>query len=357
MLNFTVGPVQIDSDILQMGAEQVPYFRTPEFSALMLENERIMKVLSKAPEDARAVFITGSGTAAMEAVIMNCFQKKDRVLVVNGGSFGARFCVLCELHQIPYTEIKLEYGEVLTEEKLLEYDGGEYTGFIVNIHETSTGVYYDPVIIHDFCKRNQLFLAVDAVSSFLADSFEMKQWGVNAMLTGSQKALAVPPGVSVVVLDQEAVERVQNTKCASMYLDLKNALKDGERGQTPFTPAVGILLQMNRRLKQIEETGLEQEQKRIAALAEDFRGRIKALPVTLFSGSMSNAVTALKVSADKDAYQVFEILKEEYNIWVCPNGGELAHSVFRVGHIGALSLEDNTCLVNALYELAERGVL
>ena len=113
MLNFTVGPVMSDDVVCAIGAEQVPYFRTPEFSAVMLENEKLMKKFAKAGDDARVVFITGSGTAAMEATVMNVFDKTDKVLVVNGGSFGQRFVELCQIHEIPYEEIKLEKGKAL----------------------------------------------------------------------------------------------------------------------------------------------------------------------------------------------------------------------------------------------------
>ena len=111
MLNFTVGPVMSDDVVCAIGAEQVPYFRTPEFSAVMLENEKLMKKFAKAGNDARVVFITGSGTAAMEATVMNVFDRTDKILVVNGGSFGQRFVELCQIHEIPYEEIKLEKGK------------------------------------------------------------------------------------------------------------------------------------------------------------------------------------------------------------------------------------------------------
>lgn len=358
MLNFTVGPVEIDRDVLAAGALPVPYFRTPEFSEVMIENEKLMCEFAKAPEGSRAVFVTGSGTASMEAVVMNCLSKEDNVLVVEGGGFGTRFVQMCELHGIPHTPIRLEAGKALTREDLAPYEGKGYTAFLVNIHETSTGVYYNPELIHEFCQKNQLFLAVDAISSFLADEFEMEKWGVNVMLTGSQKALAVPPGISVVVMDQEAQKRVNENTCPCMYLDLKSALKNGERGQTPFTPAVGILLQINQRLKQIKNHGGYQwEHDRIAEIAADFREKVKVLPVECFSESMSNAVTALKTRDGVDAYKVFEVLKDEYKIWVCPNGGEMGHKVFRVGHIGALTTKDNDTLIEAMHKLAERGLL
>lgn len=357
MLNFTVGPVMSDENVRAIGAEQVPYFRTPEFSEIMIENEALMKKFAKAGDDARVVFITGSGTASMEATVMNVFDQNDKVLVVNGGSFGHRFVELCEIHDIPYEEIKLNVGKALKKEQLDVYSGKGFTGFLVNVHETSTGVYYNIDMISEFCKKNGIFLVVDAISSFLADDFNMKELGVQVMITGSQKALACPPGISVIVLSHEAVERIEGHSVKCMYFDLKSALKNGERGQTPFTPAVGILRQINARLKAIDTAGgVETETRKIAELAQDFREKIKGLPFEIVSESMSNAVTPLH-PLNVSAYDVFMKLKEEYGIWVCPNGGELKDSAFRVGHIGALTKDDNTTLVNAFKDLQIRGLL
>lgn len=357
MLNFTVGPVMASDSVRHIGAEQVPYFRTAEFSAVMKENERLMTTFAKAPEGSRAVFITGSGTASMEAVVMNVFTPADKVLVVNGGSFGHRFVQLCEIHDIPHTEILLQTGRKLTAEHLAPYEEKGYTGFLVNLHETSTGVLYDIQMIADFCRRNHIFLAVDSISSFLADPFDMAALGVQVMITGSQKALACPPGISAIVLSPEAVERVSGNKVRSMYFDLKDALKNGERGQTPFTPAVGTLLQIHERLKEIERSGgVEAENRRIGMLAEDFRSKIASLPLTIVSESLSNAVTPLHPQ-NASAYEIFLKLKDEYSIWICPNGGELAEKVFRVGHLGALTADDNTTLVEALKDLQRKGIL
>lgn len=357
MINFTVGPVQSEDYVLQIGAKHSPYFRTPEFSEVMLESERLMLKFANAPVGSKVCFITGSGTASMEAAVMNCFDRNDRVFIVNGGSFGERFVKICKLHGIEYTEIKKQPGRTLTEDDLNSLDTKGYTGFLVNIHETSTGVYYDPELISRFCKKHNLFLVVDAISSFLADDFNMRDWGVNVMITGSQKALAVPPGVSVIVLDGKAQERIAANECKCMYLDIKAALKDAERGQTPFTPAVTTLLQINERLKRIDEKGVRFETERIKNLANDFRNSIKDLPVCIFSDNMSNAVTPLAVREGRDAYEVFSVLKDEYGIWICPNGGDLRHQVFRVGHIGALTKSDNKVLVSALFELKKRGII
>ena len=357
MINFTVGPVQSDDVVKAIGAMDVPYFRTPEFSETMKENEKLIKKFAKATESDSVVFITGSGTASMEAVIMNTLSQTDKALVVNGGSFGARFVELCKLHNIPYDEIKLEYGESLKKYHLDPFDEKEYTTFIVNIHETSTGVLYDINLISDFCKRNNLFLIVDAISSFLADEISFSGNEIDAMIIGSQKALACPPGISIIVLSENAKERIENIERKCMYLDLKSALKNAERGQTPFTPAVGTLLQINARLLQIDKDGgSNSEIEKISGLANDFRKKISVLPFEIKSESLSNAVTPL-CPLNASAYKIFETLKDEYNIWVCPNGGELTDSLFRVGHIGNLTEDDNDKLIYALCDMQKRKLL
>ena len=357
MINFTVGPVQSSDTVRAIGAEQVPYFRTAEFSELMLENERLVKKFAKASDDSKVVFITGSGSAGMETAIMNTLTPADKAIVVNGGSFGHRFVELCELHEIPFAEIRLQLGKALKAEHLKEFEGKGYTTFIVNKHETSTGVHYDMQLISDFCKRNGLFLIVDCVSTFLADPFDMETLGADVMITGSQKALACPPGISVMALSPKALTRIEKVKCKCQYLDLKLALKNAERGQTPWTPAVGILRQINARLKEIDANGgVDAEIARTAALANYFRERIKDLPFEIVSESLSNAVTPLHPTT-ASAYDIFLKIKDEYGMWICPNGGDMKDTVFRVGHIGALTTSDYDRLIDAFADLQKKGFI
>lgn len=357
MLNFTVGPVQSSEDICEIGGQQVPYFRTPEFSRIMIENEALMLEFIKAPEGSRAVFLTGSGTASMEAAVINTLTENDRALVVNGGSFGQRFVELLKLHKVSYTEIRPESGRGVQEWQLLQFENKGYTAFLVNIDETSTGVLHDCRLIGEFCRRNGLFLIVDAISSFLADDLDMAACHADVVLTGSQKALACPPGVSIVMLSPRALKRIEDVPTKCRYLDLKDALKNAERGQTPFTPAVGILLQINARLRQIRrDGGVEKETERIHALAQYFREQIKKLPFEIISKSLSNAVTPLHPKT-ASAYDIFMRLKDEYGIWVCPNGGAMKDTVFRVGHIGALTYADYDKLLNALKDMQRKGMI
>ena len=361
MINFTVGPVQMDQETRKLGKKDVPYFRTTEFSKIMKENEELLCSFFDAPENSYVVFMTGSGTASMEGGIINFFSKEDKVIVVNGGSFGHRLVEICQIHEIPFTEIKLEYGKPLTQEHLSNLSDKGYTGFLVQLCETSTGIKYDMNLIGDFCKNNNLFLFVDAVSGFMADEFSMKKMHVNAAITGSQKALSLPPSMSFTVMDEKAVERTKKINVKNLYFNYPSYLKDMERGQTPFTPAVGTLIQLNEKLKRIQKNGGIKEQNRIISeRAKYFRNKIVGLPLKMFTllEDSSNCVTALiPTTSGINAHKVFEIIKDEYKIWICPNGGDMAEKVFRVGHIGSITNKQIDKLIKVFKDLVKRGLL
>ena len=355
MLNFTVGPVMSSQEVLEIASHSAPYFRTPEFSKLMQENEEGMLTLLHAPENSRCVFLTASGTGAMESCVMNILHPRDRVIVVNGGSFGQRFVDLCALHRLSFTEVKCGFGTQLKREQLAGLE--DHTALLVNMHETSSGLLYDMQMISDFCRENSILLIVDAISAFLSDELDMQALGAAAVLTGSQKALAVQPGVSVIALTPEAMRRIEQNDEVCLYLSLKQGLKNGERGQTPFTPAVTVLLQLHARLSEIiEHGGAGHERERIAAVAAAFRRGIADLALEIVAENPSNAVTALHPLRG-NAAEIIRAAKEDYGIWLCPNGGELADKVFRVGHIGCITDEDNRMLLEALHDLNRRSLL
>lgn len=355
MLNFTVGPVTSDPDIIEVASHSTPYFRTSEFSEVMKESEKIFLEMLNAPEGSRAVFLTASGTGSMESVVINMLNAQDKVIVINGGSFGQRFVELCELHEQSFTEVKCDFGHQLKREQLKGLE--DHTALLINMHETSSGVLYDMKMVAKFCKENYIMLLVDAISAFLSDELDMTELDIAVVITGSQKALACQPGISLIALAPEAIKRVDENKEKCMYLSLKHAIKNQERGQTPFTPAVTTLLQINKRLLNISQGGgVQQERKNISSVAEDFRSSIKDLPFEFVSESPSNTVTCLR-PIHGGAKEIVRILKDEYNIWACPNGGEMADVVFRIGHIGHITYEDNHKLIDALHDMNRRGLL
>lgn len=337
---------------LHIASEQLPYFRTPEFSELMFENERLFKASIRAARNSKTVFLTTSGTGAMEAAVINCFGDEDKLLVINGGGFGKRFAEICQIHGISYDELKLDFGEVLTEDRLNGFDGSKYTGLLVNLHETSTGQLYDINLISAYCRKYGLYLVVDAISTYLADKIEFDAMEIDVLIVSSQKALALSPGLSVVEISERIYRnRVLKMPIRSMYLDFKSHVKNMERGQTPFTPAVGILLELNERLKQIETTGVDEIQTEMHTLAERFRRELKTRGFRIPEYPLSNALTP--VLLEPNAREIYEQLKSKYGIMVTPSGGALEKVLIRVGHLGNVKWDDYEVLLNAMEQIRE----
>jgi aspartate aminotransferase-like enzyme len=357
MILFSVGPVEIDPDIRRIGGDRLPYFRTEEFSDMNRRMASMIKQSVHAEDDSQVVFLTASGTGAMEAAVINTFAGSDRLLVIVGGSFGRRFADICEIHGLEHTVLELKQGQALTEKSLQPYRGRGFSGLLVNAHETSTGVLYDLPMISRFCQQEGLLLVVDAISSFLADPYYMKQWNIDITILSTQKALGLPPGLSILVVGGRAIERIRRRRAASLYFNLDLYFDNMRRGQTPFTPAIGILLQLRSRLEQIEKQGQNSIIEHTAALARNFRNRIKDLPFDIPSESLSNALTPLQPQNNVSAYEIYFHLKENYKIIVCPNGGALRHRLFRVGHMGYLTVDDNTRLINAFLEMQAEGLI
>lgn len=360
MINFTVGPVTSHKRIVDIAGMQTPYFRTSEFSDVMFDCEARMLSILNAPQGSKCAFLTTSGTGGMEACVVGTLSKKDKVAVINGGTFGKRFVDLCSMHNILFVEISCNFGEQITKDRLEELSNQGITALLVNMDETSSGLLYDMHVISDFCKRNGIFLVVDAISSFLADHIDMTEIGANVIIIASQKALALQPGMAFVALDTKAVERIYSIDDDCMYLSIKDALENMKRGQTPFTPAVSIVLQLNERLKMIEECGgVANEIAHVKEFATFFREQTEKYALELLitnPQNRSNAVTAVRVKHN-NAGIICEKLKDQFGIWVCPNGGTYKDSIFRVGHIGALSMKDYYVLDDALGRLKAEGLI
>lgn len=341
---FTIGPTQMYKSTLEVRSHIVPYFRTPEFSELMLDNKRLMIKLQKADIDSEVVFLTASGSGAMEATVMNCFDQNDHLLIVCGGTFGERFVKICEIHSIPHDVIYLEQDEVLNFEHFDKYNGCGITGVLVNIDETYTGQLYDINIIHDFCKANNAYLVVDAISSFLCDPYEAKKHSVDATIISSQKGLCIAPGLSFVTLSPRMIEKIKTIEVRSLYFDFKDYMKNMERGQTPFTPAVGVCFELNDMLHKIDDQGVDNRVKEVRERAEYFRNKIVGMPVHLPGYPLSNAISPIRFEKDI-AMEFFAYLKDNKKIMVNPVGGELGKRSIRVSHVGDLHFKDYDNLI------------
>ncbi len=344
---FTPGPVKMSDEILEVGAKQTPYFRNCEFSDVTYACEKGLIEMVNAPEGSKVIFLTASGTAGMESVVMNLLNKKDNALVVHGGGFGGRFVKICEVHEVPHTDFQVTNTNLSDIETLVPNE--EYSALIVNAHETSVGHLYDLDAMGAYAKKNDMLYIVDAISMLVTDPIDMQSSNIDVVIASSQKGLALPPGLTMVILAPRALERVQDIN--SLYFNFKDYLSNGERGQTPYTPAVTIMLQLEARLNQIKRRGgVEQSIKRAKDIAEYFRAEIKGLPLKEYTPFMPNAMTTLTPTDGKSAMDIVNGLEDGYKVMVCPNGGAERDIIFRVSHMGDMTRAYTDVLIDALYD-------
>lgn len=344
---FTPGPVPMDERTLVIGGEQTPYFRNEAFSQVVLECENGILETLNAPEGSRVLFFAASGTGAMEATITNLVLPHERVLTVIGGGFGERFADMARFHNIETEELYVEDDDLSDVEPLNSTSKSDV--LLLNAHETSIGLLYDVDSIGQWCHANNMFFIVDAISMYITDPLDMNSSGIDAVILSSHKGLALPPGLAMVVLSPKAIEKVGQIS-RSFYFDFSKVLEDGRRGQTPFTPPVTIMLQLQERMQRILKEGIEQQWVRTAKLADYFRKAIEPLPLAFYCSYMPNAMSALIPTDGKSAYKIVEDLEVHYNVVLTPNGGELRDKLFRVGHMGAMDQSYIDVLIDALYD-------
>lgn len=341
MKHFIVGPVQMYPCTKEVYKNDTVYFRTIEFSNIVLDCLNRLSFLIGNNEKDSLIYLTASGTAAMEAVVENSVFEDDKVLVINGGTFGRRFCELLKHHNKNFDSINLNWGETLTSDLLYQFDNQNYTMLFVNLHETSNGQLYDIQLLSEFCKKNNMLLVVDAISTFLADDYDMEKYGIDATIISSQKGLCLSAGLSFISVSKRMKEKILScSNVASSYFDLKDYFKNIERGQTPYTPAVNIIYELKAILDYIEATGgKEIWLKNIEAKAKYFRKKVLELGFEFPNYPLSNMLTPL-IFKDIKASEIVKELKDRFQIYVNPCGGDLADKLIRISHIGNTTIKD-----------------
>ena len=338
-------PGLIEKEILDIGAGQIPYMRTDEFSELVLESEQLL--LNQIGCNAgRVIVYTASGTAAMESAVVNYASKFNKILAINGGTFGKRWKELCDYHDIACDEFKVDFGSDINYEQLENcLVKNKHQILLCQHHETSSGQFYNMDHISDICKRNGISLVVDAISSFLSDPFNMSKWDIDLTILSSQKGLNLPPGLSFLVISKKAIE--MGFKNKNFYLDIFDNLNNLERGQTPFSPATSLFLQLNYRLKKIQEIGIEKVLDQVNTNAIYFREQCNLHNWTLSAESHSSCITGFYVNSGRKICD--ELTKEK--IYVMPSGKK---DLLRISHIGLQNKEILNSLIKKIIRIQNK---
>ena len=337
-----VFPGDIDTSIMAIGAEPFMYMRTDAFSEINKESERILLDLIHC-SGGRTIIYTGSGTGAMSAVVENYCTTKRKAFVIDGGSFGHRWFQLCEYYGVPVVDYKVPFAKDIDYEDLERTVAAERPDvFLCQHHETSSGQLFNRKEISRVCHKYGVSLVVDVISSFLAEELSMDELDIDICVTSTQKGLNIPPGLSVLFFSKNLNDYPFNHR--GYYWDFEDNFSNLKRGQTPFSPATILYLQLNARLRQLKAEG--GEGKNIEAVrhrAMCFRELCKKYGWTIPAEVPSMAITGFQ-TGDTAERKIFKGLIEKYDTYIMPGS---VPGFYRVSHMGLQSDEE-------LNQLAER---
>lgn len=333
--------------LLEM-AQPVQHHRTAEFRALFKECTELLSYVFQTT--AQPMIVTGSGTAAMEAAILGCAKKDSRTLVMHAGKFGERWRDILKRFQLPYVEYQLDYGKGFTAEGVAEqFKANPDIRNVVMVHsETSTCAVSDLQGIAKVCRANDALLLVDGITAIGALPFKMDEWGIDVAVTGSQKALMLPPGLAFVAVNERAWKVVDSHQEPAYYTSLKQYRKGFPDGDLPYTPNNQMMLGLRHTLRQIQKEGIENVWKRTAMLAAGTRAAAAALNVQVFAETPADSVTGLVVPDGVDEAKWRKDLKADYGVHVAGGQGHLKGKMIRANHMGYVDLIDTVGLVVAL---------
>lgn len=341
-----VFPGNIEDSILQIGGKPFPYMRTEQFSQLVKDSEKMLLDLIHCPQG-RVIFYTASGTGAMDAVVGNYVSQCKKAFIIAGGSFGYRWKSLCEYYDCPNEVFEVPFARDMDYIQLeAAVAAAKPDVLLCQHHETSTGQLYDMEKISAICKKYQISLVVDAISSFLADELDMEALDIDICITSSQKGLNIAPGLSFLFLSPKMLQ----TKFAhkSYYFDFAENLRNLERGQTPYSPATTIFLQLHARLKADVSIGVKDIIASVRARALYFRELCKQNNWEVPAEVPSNCITGFFIR--KNGNILFqELLKED--IYIMPGG---TPDYFRVSHLGVQTHEDLDDLAKRIKDIEDR---
>ena len=344
------GPTTLPPAVRKALSEQMINHRGPEFAALLGEiTEGTQRVFATQHD---VLFFPASGTGGLEAAIVNQFSPGDRVLSITVGSFGERWCEIARAFGLDVDHMQIEWGRAAdpahVEERLRER--GPFAGVLVTHNETSTGVTNPVERLAPNVRRHGALFLVDAVSSMGAIPFQTDAWDVDVAITGSQKAWMCPPGMTMLSVSPRAWEAHARARLPRSYFDFGAARDYQRRGQTPYTPAVGLMYALRAALGLIEKEGLEKVFRRHHLVAERTRKGIKALGLELAADRKhySDTVTSVKAPPGADLKAVFKRLREEHDVVLATGQDHWRDTHFRIGHLGHVRRSDVDHALDAL---------
>jgi aspartate aminotransferase-like enzyme len=346
---FTPGPVPLPPEVIKALGQQIIHHRTAEFTNIFLQVREKLQKLLKTERD--VLMFSSSGTGAMESSIVNFFKEDDTVLVINAGKFGQRWKEIAKRYNLKVVDYEIPWGKTYDKDKIIEILGKypEIKGILVQQSETSTTTYHDVKFLSE--KANEMLedciVVVDGITSVGVYEVYPEEIGIDVLVTGSQKALMLPPGLSILYYSEKAEKRLETSNLPKYYFDVKAESKKQSKGQTAFTPAINLIIALNESLNLILNEGLENLAKRHEIMAKATREAVKEIGLELLSESPANSATGVYSPAGINADDLRkELLKVGFRV----AGGQdhLKGKIFRIAHMGYFDFMDVVQIIAGL---------
>ena len=349
---FTPGPTPIPPDALLAMAQPIDYHRSEDAVALIKDVLEKLKHVFQTEND--VLFLTSSGTGAMDGAVANLLCRGDKVLVIQSGKFGERWVEICEAYGIEVIRIDVACGSSVAPEAVEAQltANPDVKAVFATLCETSTGALHNIKALAGLTRSSPTLLVVDAVSALGADDLQMDNWGVDVVVSCSQKGLMTPPGLAFAALNKRAWEAVERSDLPKYYFDFRKAHQRGLEGSVPYTPAITLLTALQCALNHICTEGIRNTIARHNRLAIATRSAIKAIGLPLFATSPANTLTSIRLPEEIDGKAFVKMMREKHGITYAGGQGELSGKIVRIAHLGWINENDVIVAISAF----ERGL-
>lgn len=346
---LTPGPTQVPPEVLLRMSQPIIHHRSSEFSQLFAEVQTGLRWLFQTDQD--VLILAASGTGAMEAAVFNTCSVGDNVLVINGGKFGQRWLEICQATGLRAIEIQVEWGRAVAVETVARAldQHPEVRAVLVQASETSTTVLHPVQDLARLTRHTDRLLIVDAITALGATPIPMDSWGIDILITGSQKALMLPPGLAFVALSAKAWQRTAAASLPRFYFDLQRERQAQHRHTTAYTPAVSLIVGLHEVLRLLQDEGLAQLHARHAHLAQATRTATQALGLRLLAPQHpSPAATGVWLPPEVNGSRLLNAMRDHMGVDMAGGQDQLSGKIVRISHIGYAGPFDVITAISAL---------
>ncbi len=354
---MTPGPTNIPPRALLAMSRPIIHHRTEEFSRIFSEVNEGLKYVFQTEND--VLTLTASSTGAMEAAVVNVLSAGDEVLAVVSGKFSERFADIAEAFATKVDRLEVQWGRAVAPKEIeARLKDKNYKAVMLVHNETSTGVLNDLKSIAQITSGYPALLMVDVITSLGAIELRTDEWGIDVAVGGSQKGLMIPPGLAFITLSDKAWEALEESNLPRYYWDLKAARKSLAKMQTPWTPAISLIVALREVLDMIKEEGIENVWQRHKDMAQATRVGVKAIGLEPLvpDEEASYSVTAVKIPEGVKDTALRNTMRDRYGVVIAGGQEELKGKIIRIGHMGFVDrLEAIATLCALEMSLIENG--